>query len=149
MKTAKYYEVGSKILFYFFIFPSVLSVSRALSVHILKLFCTATVPASGASCALKINKQRCSSYINHSSPTAESLRKASTPMTLTKGWNVGCCLSLSVLPWAQAGPGDPSRALSGAVIHSRGRDSCLETRNVGEPDSNSLASSKVVENPGV
>lgn len=49
----------------------------------------------------------------------------------------------------QAGPGDLSHALSGTVTCSRGRDSCLEIRNVGECDSTSLASSKVVENPGV
>lgn len=39
--------------------------------------------------------------------------------------------------------------MSGTVTRSRGRDSCLEIRNVGECDSTSLASSKVVENPGV
>lgn len=142
------YEVRKKT-FLIIIFSSVLSASRALSVHVLKLFCTATVPTSGASSTLKINKQRCSSYIKHSSPIVLALRKASTPLELTnKGlhcWQ-GC---LGAAFPCQCCPGDPSHAVSGTVTCSTGTESCLEIRNVGECDSTSLASSKVVENPGL
>ena len=138
----KHHEVWRNIFFPFF--PSVLSASRALSVHVLKLFCTATALASGASSTLKINKQRCSSYINHSCPVAEALRKASTPITLNKGRNVNSTARMSTL-LCPCSPG-PSRALGtchvqrvGLSYASRGLASCLETSNVGEHDSTSLA----------
>lgn len=115
-----------------------------LSVHVLKLFCTANALASGASSTLKMNKQRCSSYINYSSPVAEALRKASTPITLNKGRNVTSAAWMSTLLY-QCSPG-PSQALRtrhvqrvGPSYASRGLASCLETSNVGECDSTSLA----------
>lgn len=156
----KHHEVWRNIFFHF----SFLSCQAwVLSVHVLKLFCTANALASGASSTLKINKQRCSSYINYSSPVAEALRKASTPITLNKGRNVSSAAWMSTLLY-QCSPG-PSQALGtrhmqrvGPSYASRGLASCLETSNVGECDSTSLACAidwlpptvwQVLESPGM